>query len=326
MPNPPLYKSSFSLTWNARKLEIETQRRQLEAHSRKLLLDYRSIEKDLDKDILAYSKAWHKKFSTDLFARLPPEVRAMIWDYLLSPHWLVQLTRDESSGWFKKKTSFPRDAPYFQVDYVGEQMSRELYERVLKTSSFEVKSLTMASWLLRTDIFDCGLLPRDTIRSLNVHIFPDDQKPDAVTKFPTLEPKQVASLEKLVSIRRKEGFRLCFLLVAQSIEDIRSLLLSLATFVYRFKNEGFDVKVVKWSRPHPKLCPLQEKKVKDRRDLTQMFDHADPADCRAVIEGFQKLVSSDLRQSTYHGLIRVLIRCQSEIGVKSSAIQLLGHP
>lgn len=305
----------------SRKRDIETRRKELQTQACQLLRDFRATEEKMNDEIAIYSKAWHLKFSAGICEKLPREIRDMIYDHLMFPHWLFDLDRDFTSDWYKKKTSFPVRAHYLQTDHVGEQMAKELAERIIRTCTFEVKSLSLASWLLRSDLLGHGILPKINIRSLRIHIQTDDRAEDIVTKFPTLEPRQTGYLEKLLNVRRKQGFKLCFLLVAGGKSAVGSMMLSLISFVYRFRKKGFDVSVFRYPKPHPQLSPVPTEDGMETWDwsrtytwdLTKAFDHEDPVECKKSIETFMKWVNHNLPSAiTKASIANYIGRARSE--------------
>lgn len=271
---------------NVKKQIIEKQRIELHGQACDLLRNYKSIEKELAEDATVYSRVWHKKMAEDICTKLPQELRDMIYDQLIYPYRHIEVQRNNDSDWHKKDISFPLKLPFMNLDFVNHQFATEIAKRVLSIATFEVRSLSLAAWLLRSNIFGCGLLTRDYIHSLRVHIFPDDQTEDVITRFPTIELKQGGNIDKILNVTYKTGFKLDFMLVAAPWHRAKPLLLSLATIVYRCHRKGFAVRVFHYPNPAAYSNVPERLKV---RELTGLYCKDDVEGCRARIEGIDDM-------------------------------------
>ncbi|KAF1997284.1 hypothetical protein P154DRAFT_565467 [Amniculicola lignicola CBS 123094] len=234
---------------NDRKRQLDSERRDLQNQACILLREFKARDKDMGASIEAYSKACHLQFSAILFKKLPLELRRLVYDAILAdlPTKLINLEKGKEHPLIKTLPQNLLQHPCVLPSYVGLSVSREFVERIYESCTFRTKSLSIASWFLRTDIFNLDVIPKLHIRHLLVNVYSEDQSRDFFTALPVLMPKQASYLQKFMNIKKSQGFKLTFLLLsANSKQNTRNLLLALGSWVYRFRKLGMEVRVCKW--------------------------------------------------------------------------------
>lgn len=152
-----------------------------------------------EETIIPYAKAWNLKFAEEMQATLPPEIRAMVNDYLVDEdmwikyvHHFMAVTSvlDPEIGHCCCMHQFhgmPRLPHFLYPQYVGYETARELIEKVYNSNWFENMTLygvaTGLHSLLHTDPFGAGFDIGRFVRSVNIICFVDQYRnPQSCTR------------------------------------------------------------------------------------------------------------------------------------------------
>lgn len=143
-----------------------------------------SLSSLIEETVIPYSMAWNRKFAGKIQASLPPEVRDIIYDYLLDDNmWnehqyslqAVMSAVPPDVGHCRCLThahGLPRVPHYLFEEYMGSEASREVVAKVYRSVWFKEQTVYGIAVelpnLLHQDIFGAGFDPISCITSLSI--------------------------------------------------------------------------------------------------------------------------------------------------------------
>ncbi|KAF2009669.1 hypothetical protein BU24DRAFT_80632 [Aaosphaeria arxii CBS 175.79] len=240
-----------------------------------LVREKKLLDMGIASDSDAYSHAWFQQLSKDMRSRLPREIRDMIYKYLRTDDWLVEVRDDWYDNGMLEET-FPLRKPWLRPDYVGLQMVREVVESNLPPIAFQVDCMTVIETLFETDIFSCGIKTVNVIRTLSIPFRLDDFEKEQIDGHWAFKPGRTEILEKMAKtfeeIQTLKRVRLRIFAAEKRSRDQWKVLLGMAPSVYSLRARGFDVLVAAPRFGFPEWGEALEGGRGQFWDFTKLFD------------------------------------------------------
>ncbi|KAL6709838.1 hypothetical protein ACN47E_000623 [Coniothyrium glycines] len=147
----------------------------LEDQLTRKIKEQEAIEKDIRALVEPYAKETCLALCAAVYHGLPREIRDYIYNYThandtlyVGPEYMHRTVHPPESD---------RDAHYWDANYVGQDMVREMVESWYRTSLFyfydKVNNASVVDRFLVTDRWNLGLKPRDFIRKVKLELGPN---------------------------------------------------------------------------------------------------------------------------------------------------------
>lgn len=238
------------------------------------------------KTVLPYSQACSQAFAAELIARLPREVRDMVYAYLWPDEFGYDMKMMTGLLYEGKQTRRTHKVPIIDPSYVGSEMAREVVEAIYQNEScgsgrffgervFCATSPHTLRRLICDDTFGVGLDPANHLRSMSIKYHIDELMVHDGFYNRTYSLKQITrSFSALLRVVKKRGFELEIELTQQRVRlnMWNEWFEALRPIVNTFEEGGATV-TINW-----KYDGIQDDSVKNQywRPLVDMIRNQEP--------------------------------------------------